>query len=107
MIIRMTGDEFDAHQIDVGKIEIGSVYTIVEYHKEESPSAGWYRLRPGDTGGISGNMDPSIKRYHGWRGTSNGTVKTACGLREVTKIEHYKNGNYKITLGDDLKADEE
>lgn len=107
MIIRMTGEEFERFEYERGTVEVGGVYTVVECCNENNPGAIWHQLIPGDNGGVGGNMNPQIKRYHGWRGTTNGTSRTACGVRAVLKIERYKNGNVKIALGEDLKADEE
>ena len=52
-------------------------------------------------------MDRSVKRYHGWRGTTNNISVEACGLRRIVKIQHCKNGNAWITVSADLKPDEE
>ena len=40
-----------------------------------------------DHGGIRGNVDSSIKRYHGWRGTTNDVALYAHGLRKIIKAE--------------------
>lgn len=57
-------------------------------------------------------MNPEIKRYHGWRGTSYGTATYAHGLREVIKISEpieYEDGYMyqKVTVGRDLSPDKE
>jgi hypothetical protein len=59
-----------------------------------------------DDDGISGNSDHTIKRYHGWRGTTDDISITAHGLRKITKIKKLKNGQIAITVGSDLTPDE-
>ena len=60
-----------------------------------------------NNGGIGGNMNHRIKRYHGWRGTTNDNSVTAMGLRRIEKIQTYKNGTVRIWLSEDLKPDAE
>ena len=57
--------------------------------------------------GIGGNSNRNITRYHGWRGTTNDTSCYAHGLREITKIRELQNGIIAITVGADLRPDEE
>ena len=60
-------------------------------------------LDPGE--GVPGNMDHSIKRYHGWRGTTDDVALYAHGLRQIVKVENVSMGanlGYKITVGKDL-----
>ena len=106
MTIRMTEEEFLLHNDDIGKIIEGEIYTVVSY-QDTLRDAEWYRLIPGDHGGVGGNMDPKVKRYHGWRGTTNDVAKYAEGLRRVEKITKYKNGNVHIKLSGDLAEDKE
>ena len=58
--------------------------------------------------GIGGNMDSNVKRFHGWRGTTNDIALYAHGLRKITKVESVDLGadyGYKITVGKDLHPD--
>ena len=65
--------------------------------------------------GMPGNMNSEICRYHGWRGTSDGIIKTAYGLRRIKSMEtidKYSNdeGHYqsvKIVVGADIAPEEE
>lgn len=61
------------------------------------------------TDGIGGNMDNNVKRYHGWRGTTNNKALFAHGLRRILKIEDvedvYNINTFKITVGKDLHTD--
>jgi hypothetical protein len=55
--------------------------------------------------GIPGNLGNNIKRYHGWRGTTNNIALYAYGLRKITKVEYVDMGSsygYKVTVGKDL-----
>mgnify|MGYP004677030885 CR=1 FL=1 len=61
--------------------------------------------------GIGGNMNPKIKAFHGWRGTTNNISFHAYGVRKIEKIItskiYDKNGiflenEYKITVGKDI-----
>lgn len=106
MIIRMTEEQFDRHEREIAEINVGVEYAIVECCNVLEPSMVWYELIPDVDDGIGGNMNPAIKRWHGWRGTTNDISMTACGLHKVTRISGYKNGDYRISLGPDLKADE-
>lgn len=106
VIIRMTEEEFDLHNIETAKLEEGQIYTVVEYSNVNT-GAKWHKLLAGDNGGVSGNIDPAIKRYHGWRGTTNNVSKEADGVRRIEKITQYKNGNYKLILSDDLVSDKD
>lgn len=57
--------------------------------------------------GIAGNFDASVKRLHGWRGTTNGLACYACGWRRVTAINLRKRGiGIRVILSADLRPDE-
>lgn len=104
MVIRMSEIEMSEHAYYGRPVRPGEVYTVSEVHPETNPSHKSYTLLPGDRGGVSGNMG-SVKLYHGWRGTTCGFACYALGVHEVVAIVRYKNGNFKITLGPDLRAD--
>lgn len=65
--------------------------------------------------GVPGNTSKEICRYHGWRGTSDGMVKTAYGLRRIKSMETInkysdEEGHYqsvKIVVGTDIAPDKE
>ena len=40
-------------------------------------------LSPDNGEGVSGNLDSHVRRYHGWRGTTNGIGVYAHGVRTV------------------------
>jgi len=60
----------------------------------------WYLYR--GEGGVPGNMNASVKRYHGWRGTTANISVDAFGLRRVERISKTKGGEIKVTVGRDL-----
>jgi len=91
-------------------VKEGEKYILIE-RCGEGESKGYFDLRE-DNGGIGGNMNPEIKMYHGWRGTSYGIATYAHGLREVTKVsEPMEDADgyiyQKVTMGKDLKSEEE
>lgn len=63
-----------------------------------------YSLHP-DEGGIRGNMNPAIKAYHGWRGTTNNITIEAKGLRLIMAKHICKNGSVRVWLSRDLLPD--
>jgi hypothetical protein len=57
--------------------------------------------------GIGGNSNNNIKRYHGWRGTTNDVSVCAHGLRKIIGFKKLKNGQVSIELSKDLKNNED
>lgn len=89
---------------------------ILLHYTNEMTSEDWYRAIPDSGEGIPGNLNHEIKRYHGWRGTTNNIRCEALGSRKILKISDEifptqnsrENAPYrKLTVGPDLKADEE
>lgn len=62
-----------------------------------------WSLYQGD--GAPGNVNPSERRYHGWRGTTGRTSLYACGMRRIEKVSPTKGGELKVTVGRDLHPD--
>lgn len=59
--------------------------------------------------GYPGNMDHTIKCFHGWRGTYNNISTNAMGVYEIKKIEELDDwgDEIKVTIGrKDLKKGE-
>lgn len=93
--------KLDDHKMRYGFApEVGQNYVVVEYQNINS-GAVWHQFRK-EIEGISGNANWAVKRFHGWRGTTDNVEKTACGVRCVEKITTYKNGNSRINLSEDL-----
>jgi len=55
--------------------------------------------------GIPGNLRPSVCRYHGWRGTTNGQSVYAHGRREIIAIRQLAN-QIAVTVGPDLAPEQ-
>lgn len=105
MTIHMDYETFERHGcFGPAPIAVGKTYILIERTNLNS-GAAWHDLIEDNGVGISGNMNPDIRRYHGWRGTTNNISTDALGCRRVEAIHQYKNGNYKITLSDDLIPD--
>ena len=85
--------------------KVGDEKILVE-RKNLNTGNRWYDLRD-DNGGIPGNTDHSIRRYHGWRGTTNNYSTTALGLRRIEKVQEFQNRSVRVWLSDDLKPDAE
>ena len=72
-----------------------------------------YNIIPDNGQGMGGNLDSAIKRYHGWRGTTNDISVHALGCRKILAISDYeydnKQGDYyrTVTVGRDIKPDVE
>ena len=65
-------------------------------------------FKPDNGEGWRGNSDPNIKRYHGWRGTTDDWALYGEGVRKC--IAAYVTGNRSKTVrfvfGKDLKKDQ-
>ena len=63
------------------------------------------------TAGFGGNMDPTVRKFHGWRGTTCDAVCTAYGVRMVEKIDARiladDSARVRVLLGRDLVADKD
>lgn len=87
-------------------MKVGDEFILIELANEKTLKSAW-ALRPND-GGIGGNLDKSIRRYHGWRGSTNGVSVYAHGVRKVVKLGELKiddfTGMYcrKVTVGRDI-----
>lgn len=90
-------------------LAVGDCVMLVEKYNEETGKS-FFKLVRGE--GIGGNSDPSIKKYHGWRGTTNSVSTFAHGLRKIIKASNPIKvdddfGYYqKVTVGKDLKPNE-
>lgn len=101
MIIRISDyDMMEARTNGGNGLDIGGVYAVAD-EKNVMTGEKRYIFKSSDSG-FGGNMDRNIKRYHGWRGTSNDWEREALGVFEVMSIERQKNGRLKVTLSKDL-----
>ena len=89
--------------------KVGKEYILVSKENIMTGSEYW-KLVP-DNGGIPGNLDSSIRRYHGWRGTTSNISCYAHGVRRVEEVRSEKITEhgivYKVKLSGDLKPDED
>jgi hypothetical protein len=86
--------------------EVGEEVVLISHENNMNDRVS-FTLRQAPEG-IPGNMDSSIKRFHGWRGTYNDVATYAHGLRRILKITTVDLGGdygYKITVGPDLYPD--
>lgn len=88
-------------------VSVGDKYILVCRSTESGRF--WFTLYF-DNGGVPGNLNSSIKRYHGWRGCSYGVSTYAYGLRRIIRaspVEMDENGCWfqHITVGKDLHHD--
>ena len=98
--------EFDMYRLPLDRYRVGDEFILIEYSRTAT-GASWYGLMPHRGHGVGGNIDHSITRYHGWRGTTCGISKTACGVRRIIKVSPVKTDRegwdyIKVTVGNDL-----
>jgi hypothetical protein len=72
--------------------------------RDHNPSIT-YRADNGE--GFGGNSDPNIRRYHGWRGTTNDWSVYAYGVRRCLRVTITGNRSktVRFVFGKDLKKD--
>lgn len=81
------------------------------YHELIPNDEGWWDISKRHAEeGYPGNMDCTVKRFHGWRGTYNNISTTAMGVYEIKKVESLDDwgDEIKVTIGrKDWKKGEE
>jgi hypothetical protein len=97
------------HTLDMDQVKTGAVY-MVGVSEYVGPNSGVDRiLLKSDNGeGWSGNSDHTIRRYHGWRGTTNDWALFGYGVREClsVKITGVNTMRLRIVFGRDKKRNE-
>lgn len=63
----------------------GDEVILIEYHVIGTDH-DYYDIVEHKGEGIPGNSNPSIKCYHGWRGSSSTLETNACGVRRILSI---------------------
>ena len=86
--------------------KVGDEYTLVCFEDERTGKERFSLF----LGGIPGNKNLEILRFHGWRGTTEGVARYALGVRRIIKASEVKIDNegmyyQKITVGKDLHPD--
>lgn len=90
-------------------LKVGDEVILIKHDYEDGGVN--YHIIPHAGEGIPGNMNESIKRYHGWRGTTNGVSIHALGVRKIKSISIFKDkpndlwDTIKIVLSNDLHPD--
>ena len=102
-------DERDALNNRFSAYQIGAEFILMEYQNTVRGNS-WFALRRHDGEGIGGNMNRNVKRYHGWRGTTNDIAAYAHGVRKIIKVsdvlQNADGFDYiKVTVGPDLHPD--
>ena len=92
--------------------KVGDKVILMERTDIRTNKSEFYCI-PDNGEGACGNMNPSIKRYHGWRGTSDNIERFAHGLRRVEMVQLVGLDTatcedvYKIRVGKDILPDAE
>lgn len=90
---------------------VGELYQIL-VHEYVGPNRSGdrqprYSLRP-DNGGWGGNSDHTVKRYNGWRGTTDDWSARGHGLRNLVSVTvtGTRSKCVRIVLGPNLRPSE-
>lgn len=98
-------DEFKAENLKAGD------RVMVIEKQDINTGRTWYTVSKSHAEtGYPGNVDNSIRKFHGWRGTTNNISTTACGVYEVKSVEALDKfcEQYKVKVGrKDFKKGEE
>jgi hypothetical protein len=109
--VRLSADGRTVEQMDIDTGEwhptpykIGAVGTLVRAHHIRD---GWTEYSMDFSGkGIPGNMNPEIRRHHGWRGTTCDVEITALGVRRIKSLRKLKRSDgISVELSDDVTPD--
>lgn len=98
--------EYDRNRLGLGDYHVGDEYILIEYTRLSTGQTR-YVLVPHHGEGIGGNMNHEIKRYHGWRGTTDGIAKNVFGVRKIIRVSERKRDRegwdyIKVTVGKDI-----
>ena len=106
--------KFERHQLeemawfdDVDSYKPGDKVLVYEVSDDMTGRSTWHFAKRFAESGFPGNMDPSIKCFHGWRGSYNNVSRYARGVYSIKEI--IREGIYtKIVLNrTDLKKNED
>ena len=97
-----TGKERTLQADDEGVLLCTEDHRPVPENRRQEP---YYRLRLADEG-VPGNTNPNIRRYHGWRGTTQDRALYALGYRRVLESRPVTRGQgWRVVLSADFRAD--
>lgn len=94
--------EYEAYDRFGGAPEMGKEFKVLERTDTMTGNVINYNFSEDVTKGWGGNMNSEIKRFHGWRGTTNNISAEALGIRRIEKVTEYKNGSVRILMSEDL-----
>lgn len=101
----------DLKRPEIKAVKVGDPALVLEFSSETAEFAPYFGLRFDAASveeGEPANLNRSIRRFHGWRGTSYGTAVYAHGVYLVKSVEVQPDGGIKIVIGSkDIKAEEE
>lgn len=87
------------------------VLVLHMYHELVPNDEGWWDISKRHAEeGYPGNMNHTVKCFHGWRGTTNNISTNAMGVYEIKKVENMDDwgDEIKVTIGrKDWKKGEE
>ena len=88
-------DEIALEYKDIGGTEINVGDAVLVYSRENlmTGKSEWGLRKDFAETGYPGNMDSSVRCYHGWRGTTNNVSVTAHGVYKVKTVEHLRKRN--------------
>lgn len=83
------------------RLRAGDSILLISKYNEETGKENYYLCfeEKAIEEGYPGNADYSVRRFHGWRGTSYGTAIYAHGVHRITFIVKLPDGGLKIKIG--------
>lgn len=82
--------------------KVGDKVLVLHYYNEANLNEEWYDISKRHAEeGYPGNMNHTVKCFHGWRGTTNNISTYACGVYEIKKVENLDDwgDEIKVTIG--------
>ena len=84
---KWTEDSCPIRSFESADIHVGDEVLVYSRTDDLTGCTEWFLSREFANGGYPGIMNPSIRRYHGWRGTYNNTRTEAHGVYRIDAIE--------------------
>ena len=83
-------DEYAMGYMDIGGTGINPGDAVLVYTRENVMTGReeWAFRKDFAESGYPGNMDGSVRRFHGWRGTTNNIAVYAHGVFTVKSVDH-------------------
>jgi hypothetical protein len=115
---RASRDDTEAWSADYAATDVelpvvGELYMLGESeyvgpHQDQGYLPG-LRFQPDNGRGWGGNSNPNIRRYHGWRGTTNDWAFYGLGVRKclTATVSGGRSKKVRLVFGRDLKRNQE